>query len=67
MFDKKPKEYKVKKRISSMNSTGLTVCLHIKKERRSIFITLHKRQVQEDQIPQRKTQYTKFNSRENGE
>ena len=37
-----------------------------KNENRSMFITLHKAQVQVDQGPQHKTKYTESNRTENG-
>ena len=38
-----------------------------KNENRSKYVTLHKAQVQVDQVPQHKTRYTESNRRESGE
>jgi hypothetical protein len=48
---KKPKIYNGKKKVSLTNGGGLTGYLMWKNENRSIFITLHKAQVQVDQRP----------------
>jgi len=45
-------------------SNWLSVCR--KNENRSIFVILHKAQVQVDQGPQHKTRYTESNRRESG-
>ena len=50
---------------SSTNGAGLTECLHILN--RSISLTLHNNQVQEDQGLQHKTRLTIPNGRENGD
>jgi hypothetical protein len=65
---KKPKPYNggKKKKTFSTNGAGLTGCLYVENENRSIFITLYKAQVQEDQRPQHKTGHAKSNRRERG-
>ena len=63
---KKPKIYNEKKKKAfSINGAGLTGSQYIEKENRSIFVTLHKTQVQVDQGPPHKTRYTESNRREN--
>jgi hypothetical protein len=51
------------KTASLTNGAGLTGCLHAN---RSIFVTLHKTQVQMDLRVQRETGYTKSHRRESG-
>jgi hypothetical protein len=51
---KKPKPYRGKGRTFSTIGAGLTRCMHVEVANSSIFITLHKTQVQMDQKPQHK-------------
>ena len=55
----------VKRNYFSINDDGLNASMY-KNENRSIFVTLHKAQVQVDQVPQHKTRYTESNRRESG-
>ena len=48
-----------KKKTSSTNGAGLTGYLYAEECNSSIFITLHKTQVQMDQRPRHKTRHTK--------
>jgi hypothetical protein len=52
IFDKYAKNGKQK--ASSINGAGLIDSLYVESENRSIFVTLHKAQVQVDQRPQNK-------------
>ena len=57
-----------KKKASSTNGVGPTGCWHIERiQKRFIYITLYKIQVQVDQRLQHKTRYTKPSRRESGE
>ena len=64
---KRPERHTRKKKTSSANDAGLTGYLSIDEWTRSVFITLHKTQVQVSQRPQRKIRYIEPGRRENGE
>jgi len=67
IFDKEAKNIQwEKKETSSINGAGLTGSHMKKNENRTIFVTLHKAQVQVDQGPQHKTRYTDSNKKESG-
>jgi hypothetical protein len=66
IFDKEPKIYTGQKKAPTINGAGLTSSLYVKSKSRSIFITLHKTQIQVDQGPQCKTRYTETNTKEIG-
>jgi hypothetical protein len=68
VFDKEARNtHLIKKKASSTNGAGLTGCCTNKNANRSIFITMHKTQVQVDQNPQHKTRHTEPDRRKSEE
>jgi hypothetical protein len=65
-FYKEAQTMQWKKKTSSTNGSGLTGSLHAKNENWSIFITVHKAQIQVDHGTPHKTIYNESNRRESG-